>query len=113
MSSHISRHTQEEATRRAEKQEEDVKKGKRREHYYGDSRDNNKKYKRNFHIYYFRAEDLDNDNVISAVESTPTYKRTKEDLTRFQNMGNTEVVDEEQDKTIDDGQITIKFTDNN
>ena len=27
-----------------------------------------------------RPEDLDNDDVISAVESTPTYKRTREIL---------------------------------
>ena len=38
------------------------------------------KYKRRPHIYLFRPEDLDNDDVISAVEQTPTYKRTREIL---------------------------------
>ena len=39
-----------------------------------------RRYKRRPHIYLFRPEDLDNDDVISAVESTPTYKRTREIL---------------------------------
>ena len=51
----------------------------RRSRFYGDPA-NSKRYKRRPHIYLFRPEDLDNDDVISAVEQTPTYKRTREIL---------------------------------
>ena len=71
--------TQEEATRIAAKQEKEAQRQDRRNRYYGgDSA--SKRYKRRPHIYLFRPDDLDNDDVISAVEQTPTYKRTREIL---------------------------------
>jgi cell division protein FtsZ len=80
MSNHRQRHnTQEEATRIAAEQEAEAKRQDRRNRFYGgDSQ--SKRYKRRPHIYLFRPEDLDNDDVISAVEQTPTYKRTREIL---------------------------------
>jgi cell division protein FtsZ len=63
----------------AEEQEKAAAREERRSRFYGDAT-GTKRYKRRPHIYLFRAEDLDNDDVISAVESTPTYKRTKEIL---------------------------------
>ncbi len=80
MNSHRQRHnTQEEATRIAAEQEAEAQRQDRRNRYYGgDSQ--SKRYKRRPHIYLFRPEDLDNDDVISAVEQTPTYKRTREIL---------------------------------
>ena len=42
--------------------------------------------KRHPNIYIFRAEDLDNDDIISAVEQTPTYKRTREVLESISNQ---------------------------
>ena len=77
--------TLEEATRLAEEQERAAKNDERRSHYYGDG-DSRTRYKRRPNIYIFRAEDLDNDDVISAVESTPTYKRTKEILASIGNQ---------------------------
>ena len=71
--------TREEANRLAEEQEKAAKRGERRDHYYGDS-GTAKHYKRRPNIYIFAPEDLDNDNVISDVEQTPTYKRTKDIL---------------------------------
>ena len=79
MSSHQKRHTQEEANRMAEEQEKAAERQDRRNRYYG-SEGGVVKYKRHPHIYVFRPEDLDNDDVISAVEQTPTYKRTREIL---------------------------------
>lgn len=80
MSGHRQRlNTQEEATRLAERQEQEAAKEDRRNRYYGNE-GANKHYKRRPHIYLFRPEDLDNDDVISAVEQTPTYKRTREIL---------------------------------
>ena len=85
MHSHVTRHTQEEANRIAEEQEKDIENQMRRDHYYGD-KNTNKKYKRRPHIYLFQSKDLDNDDVISAVESTPTYKRKSETLDSIKNQ---------------------------
>ena len=71
--------TREEQNRLAEEQEKAAKRDERRGHYYGDS-DTAKRYKRRPNIYIFAPEDLDNDNVISDVEQTPTYKRSKDIL---------------------------------
>jgi len=79
MEARLKKHSQEEANRIAEEQEKAAAKEDRRNRYYGDP-GTGKRYKRRPHIYLFRPEDLDNDDVISAVESTPTYKRTKEIL---------------------------------
>ena len=79
MDSHMKRHTQEEANRMAEEQEKAAERQDRRNRYYGNE-GGVMKYKRHPHIYVFRPEDLDNDDVISAVEQTPTYKRTREIL---------------------------------
>ena len=79
MDGHLKRHTQEEANRIAEVQEKIARNEDRRNRYYGDG-NTNARYKRRPHIYLFRQEDLDNDDIISAVESTPTYKRTRETL---------------------------------
>ncbi|MBQ6768831.1 MAG: cell division protein FtsZ [Prevotella sp.] len=79
MNNHLKKHSQEEANRLAEEQERAAKREDRRQQYYGDP-GNSRRYKRRPHIYLFRPEDLDNDDVISAVESTPTYKRTREIL---------------------------------
>ena len=71
--------TREEQDRLAEEQERAVKREERRGHFYGDS-ETKRHYKRRPNIYIFAPEDLDNDDVISAVEQTPTYKRTREVL---------------------------------
>ena len=44
------------------------------------------------HIFLFRQEDLDNEDVILQVENTPTYKRTRQTLEEIRNIasGNTE-----------------------
>ena len=75
----IERMTREDASRLAEEQERAAKREDRRNHYYGND-SNNRRYKRRPNIYLFRPEDLDNDDVISAVESSPTYKRSREIL---------------------------------
>lgn len=110
MHSHLKRHTQEDANRIAEEEEKNAKKQDRREHYYGTD-GNNKKYKRRPHIYLFRSDDLDNDDVISAVESTPTYKRTREILDSINNQasGGSSAQDEKDDQSREAIQGTIKF----
>ncbi len=79
MSDHIKKMDQQTAARIAAEQEKEAQREDRRNRYYGGD-GQSKRYKRRPHIYLFRPEDLDNDDVISAVESTPTYKRTREIL---------------------------------
>ena len=79
MSDHIKKMDQQTAARIAAEQEKEAQREDRRNRYYGND-GQSKRYKRRPHIYLFRPEDLDNDDVISAVESTPTYKRTREIL---------------------------------
>ena len=70
-----------------------------------------KRYKRRPNIYLFRPEDLDNDDVISAVEQTPTYKRTREILDSINSQASNEVVmiDEPAQEPQEPIQGTIKF----
>ncbi|MBP3850014.1 MAG: cell division protein FtsZ [Prevotella sp.] len=79
MSDHIKKMDQQTAARIAAEQEKEAQREDRRNRYYGND-GQGKRYKRRPHIYLFRAEDLDNEDVISAVEQTPTYKRTREIL---------------------------------
>ena len=111
MHGHARRHTQEEAKRIAEEQEKEAERQERRQRYYGNE-GNNLKYKRPAHIYLFHAEDLDNDNVIAKVETSPTYKRTKEILESIHNQSvGVEPTEENSsdEKQGDAIQGTIKF----
>lgn len=111
MHGHARRHTQEEAKRIAEEQEKEAERQERRQRYYGNE-GNNLKYKRPAHIYLFHAEDLDNDNVIAKVETSPTYKRTKEILESIHNQSvGVEQTEENSgdEKQGDAIQGTIKF----
>ena len=67
--------------------EAQAKREDRRDRYYHDT-PNKTRYRRRPHIYRFNAEDLDNENVISAVEQSPIYKRTREILENIHNQAN-------------------------
>lgn len=99
MNSRIKKHTQEENERRAEEEEKAAERRAKREHYYGTD-GKSLKYKRRPHIYIFRQEDLDNEDVISSVDSTPTYKRTRQELEEIRNqaLGNLVKTDSEEVK---------------
>ena len=80
----------------------------RREKFYGNEGASHR-VKRRPNIYIFRSEDLDNDDIISAVEQTPTYKRTREIL---ESIGQPVAPHESnitQDATMADIQGTISF----
>jgi cell division protein FtsZ len=85
MNSHLKKHTEEEANRLAEEEEKRAERQDRRNRYYGKD-NNNTLYKRRPHIFLFRPEDLDNEDVILAVENTPTYKRTRQMLEEIRNQ---------------------------
>ena len=110
MSNHRQRHnTQEEATRIAAEQEAEAKRMDRRNRYYGGD-GQTRRYKRRPHIYLFRPEDLDNDDVISAVEQTPTYKRTREILDSIYHQASGEDLQKPADNAQPEAvQGTIRF----
>ena len=82
--------TIEEKKRKEEQEERDEANRIRREGFYGKDTTSKvrRKIRRNIHI--FTMEDLDNDNVISMVETVPTYKRSKETLESIQSKVMTE-----------------------
>lgn len=75
----VSKHTQEDAERLAQLEEEEERRQMRRGRYYA-TNETTRHMKRRHHIYRFNEDDLDNDDIISMVETTPTYKRSKEIL---------------------------------
>ena len=64
------------------KEEEDDERTLRIGEFYGNQDDKPKKPRR--YIYIFNEKDLDNEDIISQVESTPTASRKKEDLRRLE-----------------------------
>lgn len=102
------KYTQEEANRIAEQEEKAAERRSRREHYYGNDANNNQ-YKRRPHIFLFRPEDLDNEDVIYAVESTPTYKRTRKTLEDIRNAANGAKKEEPETKEPTDNLSIISF----
>lgn len=109
MDSHLKKHTEEEANRIAMEEEKRAERQDRRNRYYGkDSR--NMQYKRRPHIFLFRPEDLDNEDIILAVENTPTYKRTRQMLDEIRNQAAGNAPAEKRDDTAEPVQGLISFT---
>lgn len=99
----------EEQKRQEELEEEEQKKAERRDDFYPGSYKNNRK-KGNYKIYIFTQEDLDNDDIISMVETTPTYKRTKMELENIRSKATTEEkIVSEPETTTNTGSMTITF----
>ena len=95
MGRHIQKLSAEEAARRADNEEKDAERRDRRERFYRDN--NNTQYKHRPHIYRFTADELDNEDVILAVENTPTYKRTKQMIKDIKHISSPETGQEETD----------------
>ena len=72
----------------AEQEEQEEKNRTRRTKFYRD--ETNQKTRRRHHIFIFGDEDLDNENIIAMVDTTPTYKRSKELLDRIKNKASEE-----------------------
>ena len=89
MQDRLTKIDREAASKIAEQQQREAHNQDRRDKYYGGN-DNTRRIKRSPNIYIFRPEDLDNDDIISAVEQTPTYKRTREVL---KSIGNQSVIE--------------------
>ena len=84
LSERVKKQDQEEALRDAERAAEEAKRDERRRKYYGP--DEKKFIRRAANIYIFKAEDLDNDTIIDAVENIPTMKRSRQQITDLINQ---------------------------
>ncbi|MBQ0102620.1 MAG: cell division protein FtsZ [Prevotellaceae bacterium] len=74
--------TEEEQEREAERNAKEIERELRRISIYGNEGNGTLK-NRPTYTYIFKDEDLDNDDIISMVESSPTYKRRREDIRLF------------------------------
>ena len=88
MNSHIKKIQQEEDDKQVEIR---IKNDNRRIHYYGNDKGGTVT-KRRPHIFRFSADDLDNEEVILTVDTTPTYKRTLQQLNELRRR----IVDEKE-----------------
>ena len=68
------------------KAEEEAERAHRRETIYGPDK-NHSTIRKPLYSYIFKEEDLDNEDVISMVETSPTYKRSKETLRQLTDIG--------------------------
>ena len=98
----------EEQKRQEELEEEEQKKAERRDDFYPGSYKNNRK-KGNYKIYIFTQEDLDNNDIISMVETTPTYKRSKAVLESIQSRAVAEESSTPKLDNSENGSMTITF----
>ncbi|MBR5203788.1 MAG: cell division protein FtsZ [Bacteroidaceae bacterium] len=84
MDDRMKKRTIEEEQRLAELEEKEEEKRIRREKFYEKDSKSKIRRKPRRNIYLFNPEDLDNDNIISMVETIPTYQRSKDMLDSLQ-----------------------------
>lgn len=82
MEERIAKLSREEEEKKREEEEKREQNDERRGQYYGN--DENRPQKPRRQIFIFSEQDLDNDDIISMVESTPTADRKKDELKRIQ-----------------------------
>ncbi|MBQ4277502.1 MAG: cell division protein FtsZ [Bacteroidaceae bacterium] len=87
MTNRINKRNEEERKRAAERTEKEIERERRRINVYGPT-DSSSSIRKLVYTYAFKDEDLDNDDVISMVESIPTYKRKREDLRNIDERSN-------------------------
>ena len=79
MENRVKAKTTEDMAKLAEEEERKAKEADRLRQYYGTDGKNTPQ-KRRPNIYFFQAKDLDNEDLILAVENAPTYGRTRQAL---------------------------------
>ncbi|MBR4645047.1 MAG: cell division protein FtsZ [Bacteroidaceae bacterium] len=87
-------------------QEEKQKEGERMEMYYGSDKSSPRRRR---YVHIFRDEELDNDDIISMVETIPTYRRTKDDLNKFSSTKPTAAPAKPASEIEPDGILTFNF----
>lgn len=84
MTERVKRQDQDEAMREAAQAAKDAELDARRQGYYPDT--SNGFVRRPANIFIFTADDLDNDSIIDAIESTPTMRRSRQQVTDLVNQ---------------------------
>lgn len=102
------KYSQEDAVRAAEIEEKKSEDAKRLERFYGKDAKSSK-YKKRPNIYIFGQDDLDNDDVISSVESVPTSRRTRQVLEEIRNQSSGKPQQMEEKPQPEPVQGTISF----
>lgn len=106
MGSHMKKHSLEEEEQRAREEEERAERRDRRNNYYKDN--NSSQYKHRPQIFLFNFDELDNEDVILAVENTPTYLRTKQMLGDIKRIGSSnEMQNDDETSAPDQGIISF------
>lgn len=109
MDSVMNKRSLEEQKKIEEQEEEEQRKNERRGGYYGNDIFKNSNKKRRHNIYIFSVDDLDNDDIISVVESTPTYQRTKTILESIRSKATEEEEEKLETTNSNSGSMTITF----
>ena len=100
--------SQEEEERQLQLEEEKEKNKERIRKAYGESAGIGKKSLRSRrHIYIFKTEDLDNDDIIAMIEESPTYTRDKTKLLKIKTKAALEEEVAMEEATDNDGVITF------
>ena len=100
--------SQEEEERQLQLEEEKEKNKERIRKAYGESAGIGKKSLRSRrHIYIFNTEDLDNDDIITMIEESPTYTRDKTKLLKIKTKAALEEEVAMEEATDNDGVITF------
>ena len=108
MDSVLMKRSAEEQKMLEEQEEEEQKKNDRRVLYYPTNQTNMYRRRRP-NIYIFSQEDLNSDDVISMVDTTPTYKRSKMELEAIQSKAAAEERVIQKSEANDSGSVTITF----
>lgn len=85
------KYTIEEANRKAEEEERRNELDNRRTRYYGSGTAAGQS-KRRARVFLFRPQDLDNEEIIDAVEQSATYRRSNKDLEEIRSQSNTDSI---------------------
>ena len=104
----LERRNQMDADKKAEMDERAAELRERRGLYYG-ADGNSPQHRRRPQIYLFTPETLDNEDVIIAVENSPTYKRTRQTLEDIRNQGGDKTQQKTQEEKPDAVQGIIRF----
>ena len=99
----------EEQQRLEQEEEEEQQKDDRRIIYYGPSINKSSRKKRRYNTYIFTQEDLDNEDIISMVDTTPTYQRSKAVLEAIQSKATIEEKQSIKPESGESGSMTITF----
>lgn len=105
----LNKRSLEEQKKQEKLEEEEQQKEERRTRYYDPSMLKISNKKRSHNIYIFTPEDLDNDDIISMVETIPTFQRTKAILEEIQSKATMLEGPTQKPETNSNGSITISF----